>query len=139
MSGFDDIIKDLDGWLERPQAPVPPPRPDAPRFNIGDQIVIRETAWNGRVLQRTGLYSNPGFPNLQDLDMPVAELEWQFNAPLHGKLQENLIGTVEIGDKCRILAVWFGEHDKRWYYFIDNGKPKGKGWTRCDFRFAEAK
>ena len=144
MSGFDDIINALDNWIDpdkRAEAmkaavskPEQPKNP-TPRFLVGDSVVVRDTNWNGRILKRTGLYSDPGFPKLGDLDMPAAEINWQFNAELHTQLRENLIGTVEIGDKCRVIAIWFGESDKRWYYFIDNGKLKGRGWTRCDFRF----
>jgi hypothetical protein len=142
MNGFDDIINALDKRLE-PSAEIklPEPKHAAPTFNVGDVIVIRETRWpaeTGKILLRTGLYSSPGFPRLADLELPPAETEWEFNPHLHQRLKENLAGTLTIGDVCKIHAVWCCEDDDKWYYFVDNGKSNGKGWTRCSFRFRKA-
>lgn len=141
MNGFDDIINSLDGWINRVEEPPAPPKPEAPTFKVGDVIVIRETRWppeNGRINERTGLYKEPGYPKLgnpryaQQAD-EVDDFRWD----PHDRLQEKLTGTVAIGDVCKIIAVWCHEDGKS-YYFLDNGTPRGKGWTRCSFRFRHA-
>lgn len=106
---------------------------------VGEIIVIRETRWppeKGRINVRTGLYSAPGFPKLEGFhDVQQLEEPTEFNPELHRRLQENLTGTVNIGDVCKILAIWCHE-DGKTYYFIDN--KRAEGWTRCSFRFRHA-
>lgn len=161
MKGFDDIINNLDGRLRKfdellgdpdvdPIQNEPQPtlvRPLPPTFKVNDVIVIRETRWppkNGKVNERTGLYSDPGFPNLRDLMKDkrfptdaeeVHEFSWEYNYDLRDALNEKLVGTVQIGDMCKVLAVWSHE-DSKTYYFLDGGRTKG--WTRCSFRFRHA-
>lgn len=141
MSGFDDIINNLDNWANRKEEPLPKAsvRPPAPTFRVGDIVVIRETSWppnTNKINKRTGLYSEPGYPQLGDLAHAQQSDEvWEFNADLHARLQDHLVGTVKIGDLCKVAAVWCHD-DGKTYYFIDNGQAKG--WTRCGYRFRHA-
>lgn len=165
MSGFDDIINNLNKWIPRAGETVvvgpdvedmprddfphtrqgiqPPARPEPPRFNVGDWVVIRETRWppeTGKVNQRTGLYSEPGYPQLGDMAHVQHKDDLEeigFNMALHSRLQDHLTGVVQIGELCRIQAIWCHE-DGKTYYFLDNGKRNGNGWTRCSFRFRHA-
>jgi len=150
MNGFDSIINALDQHLEpkryvSPNAPVPiegtedvTPRPV---FTTGDTIIIRETRWppntGVKVNYRTGLYSEPGFPVLEDLDLPKAEHEPESNPRLQQRLRAKLIGAASIGDRCKVIALWCHD-DGKTYYFLDNGKRDGRGWTRCSYRFTLA-
>lgn len=162
MRGFDDIINNLDGRLKKfdelladpdvdpvPEAPKLE-KPLPPTFKVGDVVVIRETRWppkDGKVNERTGLYSDPGFPNIHDLERvskeqrypqqadEIDQFQWHYNYDLRDALNEKLVGTVKIGDICKIVAVWCHEDGKS-YYFLDNGRSQG--WTRCSFRFRHA-
>lgn len=99
-----------------------------PQFRPGDLVGVIETHWNDKVMKTTGLYDRPGWPkfeNFIDEDTEGGRVEaWR-------RRQENCIGTVKVGDACMVVAVVFCEDDNTWYYFLNNMKPKGTGWTRC--------
>lgn len=148
MNGYNDIIKSLDGWLERPAAIEPPTsKPqeyctlasNAPRYEVGDTIVIRETRWqNGPVVKvnkQTGLYFEPGYPKTREYFENDQQRSVDEDDVKH-ILQEKLSGVALIGDRCRVMANWFDDKDKRWYYFLALERSHSdRGWTRCDFRF----
>lgn len=150
MSDFDDIIKHLTEWADKPVGESAPPPGDAPKpvpkkhgpplFSPGDLVRVIETRWppkTGEVLMRTGMYDRPGFPRIasgisdQALKNPN---DFDAQLALRNAKMEHCIGYVTVGDVCTVLSVWFCEDDEKWYYFLNSLKPKGRGWTRCGFR-----
>jgi hypothetical protein len=143
MSDFDAIIKALDDRLAPPVEVVPEPvqpRPEPPQFQPGDLVKVIETRFppgpDGEVMKTTGLYDRPGFPKFDGF-INEDTVENQLEA--RKRRLENCIGHVKIDDTCLVLAVWFCEDDAKWYYFLNNTKPKGRGWTRCNFRLERLK
>lgn len=102
-----------------------------PKFAPGDMVKVTETNWppgSNMITYKTALYVRPGCPQTSG---KFDEL------PPHRKdviLNTKLIGITNAGDLCLVIAVSFFPNDGKWYYLLNNMKPKGMGWTRCCFR-----
>jgi hypothetical protein len=119
--------------------PQPTSPPYGPKFVPGDYIVIKLVDWppnSGNTIRTTGLYDQMGFPMFPLYAEREAPRRRDFKA-VDALLNQNLAGTVRTGDRCLVIAV--AQHaDGKWYYLVNNGKPKGFGWTRCGFRMEKA-
>lgn len=99
--------------------------PFPPEFMPGDLVEIVGMEFpigSGRIKSWLGVFQEPGFP-ADVSDLPIDKV---------GKvLNERLVGTVNNGEWCLVVAASFYDGDKKWYYLLRGvGFKKCFGWSR---------
>jgi len=104
-----------------------------PLFVPGDVVIVELSHWppkSDNKITRTGLYARPGLPITAsgNVDGELARIDMQ------EALNRELVGALNVGDQCLVVAASKFDDDGKWYYLLNNSKPRGFGWTRCGFR-----
>jgi hypothetical protein len=102
-----------------------------PKFVPGDLTTVIAVEFQGRTIGTTGLYLTFGYPKF------LAFGDARTLAQRAAILNDRLVGRMTAGDQCLVLAVKWYADDERWYFMLNNFKPKGLGWTRCANRLCK--
>ena len=108
-----------------------PPYP--PQFVPGDLVEVIGVAYppgSDKVKPWLGLFQDVGYP------VPTAGAP---KSNIDRILTEHLVGHVQNGERCFVIAVRFCDNDKKWYYLLRTlGQAPGRearfGWTRTAIR-----
>jgi len=104
-----------------------PPYP--PVFEPGDLVQCTGVEFppnSGRIKSWLGLFQEVGYPK-SVAGLPVNQMDKVLN--------EKLVGTVQNGEWCLVVAAQYCQTDAKWYYLLRGaGFKKGFGWTRTSIR-----
>ena len=103
--------------------------PFPPQFVPGDLVEVIGVEYppgSGQIKPWLGLFQDVGFP-ASTVGVPREKV---------GRiLNERLVGTVNNGERCFVVAVRYCDADKKWYYLLRTmGHECRFGWSRSAIR-----